>query len=413
MVARVDSGLELEPTAELPEHLRPSTYGEHEVQPLRMGGVIRLTQVRLGVNPEIKSLSESIENSGLLNIVDVVIISRDALTTYIDFVNRIWGSNHIIDEYEPDEHGLYKLLIAGHSRYEAISIIETRKSKEARKLGFDTDPGDATIFGKIHYASTPEEIMDIQLAENIHKEPAEERRAVAIVELYRYGEENGLWTSKEAFLKRVEGKFTRNALDRALIFQQLPDHVRDLVMQGRYKYGVAIEYGRLVEPLKQYYARFYFKADYEELDIETQQEMVEKVSIEIAEAVDKARTDKKSIAKAKVHVDKRIEDLRNNIAVQKDEADNLLIMSDPSSDFRLALQKDRRRLAELVARIADGQMDSVVTAVTLNQAITSDPEAREAIEELIGKRVARLRNGLSEEVLGVEVVDGPDTQALL
>ena len=219
-------------------------FGEHQLVELPVGQLVRLPQVRSGLNPELPELKASIRAHGLLNAIDVARMDQAELGTYIDFVNRTWRTDVSLDDYQaqlqPD--GRFYLVIAGHSRAEAISQLQQEEG----------DGCEYGIVAKVHSASTPEEIIELQLSENIHSKPPQERRAMAIVETWQYGLENGMWRSKAEFLRQSGGKFSRRVLDEAIGFSQLPPEARDFVFSGNFSYSAAVALGLASDTLMEY-----------------------------------------------------------------------------------------------------------------------------------------------------------------
>jgi hypothetical protein len=219
-------------------------FGEHPLVELPIDQLVRLPQVRSGLNPELPELKSSIQAHGLLNPIDVAQMDQAELETYIDFVNRTWRTNVSLEAYEGQRQadGSFYLVIAGHSRAEAIFQLQ-QDDEAGREYG---------LVAKVHAATTPEEIIELQLSENIHSKPPQERRAMAIVETYRYGLENGMWSNKAEFLRQSGGKFGRRVLDEAIGFSQLPPEARDFVFSGHLTYSAAVSLGTASDTLMEY-----------------------------------------------------------------------------------------------------------------------------------------------------------------
>lgn len=223
---------------------RRVVFGEHPLVELPVDQLVRLPQVRSGLNPELPELKASIQAHGLLNPIDVVRMDQSELETYIKFVNRTWRTDVSPEAYEQQRQpdGSFYLVIAGHSRAEAI--YQLQQNDEAGR-GY-------CLIAKVHSATTPEEIIELQLSENIHSKPPQERRAMAIVETYRYGLENGMWSNKAEFLRQSGGKFGRRVLDEAIGFSQLPPEARDFVFSGHLSYSAAVSLGIASDTLMDY-----------------------------------------------------------------------------------------------------------------------------------------------------------------
>ena len=221
-------------------------FGRYETVELPVQGYVRLPQVRSAMNPELPNLKDSIRTRGLINPIDVARMSPGQLDTYISFVNRTWKTSVELDDYalqqQPD--GWYYVVVAGHTRTEAVAQLEAEA-----ETGYDY-----ILTAKVHEITAPEEIIALQLDENLHSKPAQEQRAIAVVETYQYGLDQGMWASKEEFLRQAQGKFSRQVLNDALGFAQLPPEARDFVFSGKLSYNAAVAIGRASETVLDYVA---------------------------------------------------------------------------------------------------------------------------------------------------------------
>ncbi len=220
-------------------------FGEHPLVELPVDQLVRLPQVRSGLNPDLPELKENIQAYGLLNPIDVAHMDQSQLEAYIDFVNHTWRTDVSVDDYErqrqPD--GSFYMVIAGHSRTEAIYQLQQEE---------ETDQ-EYAIVAKVYSATTPDDIIQLQLGENIHSKPSDERRAMAVVETYHYGLKHGVWKSKADFVRQSKGKgISQYFLDQALGFSQLPPEARDFVFSGNLPYGVAVELGLASDTIMDY-----------------------------------------------------------------------------------------------------------------------------------------------------------------
>ena len=198
-----------------------------------------MPQIRSDSNPDLGDIRESIRVHGLLNPIDIAIVTEERLIEYVTFTNQLWGMKTDICDFADNAiDGVYHLVIAGHTRVEAISQLQNEdESKEYQ------------ITCKIHDIADPSEIIALQLDENLHTKPAQERRAMAVVEAYVYGKVNGRWLNETDFLAQNKGKFSKRILQDAMGFARLPYEVRDFVLGGHLSYNAAIEIGRATTPL--------------------------------------------------------------------------------------------------------------------------------------------------------------------
>ncbi len=216
--------------------------GEYPTRHVPVENLIMLSQVRGGKNPESDKLKDSIGANGMINPIDVARMSRDDLDTYIGFVNRVWGSSLSIDDYDARMmDGAYYLVVAGHSR--TVAVLELASEKPDVQY---------VINCKVHPISSPEDIINLQLEENIHSKPSVERQAMAIIEAYQWGLEIGRWTSKQEFIRQQRGAVKAKQLDDALGFASLPEGMRQFVFGRHIPYAAALELGRHVDTMIEY-----------------------------------------------------------------------------------------------------------------------------------------------------------------
>jgi hypothetical protein len=251
---------------------------------LRIGSICVFDQTREGVNPEQDALVESISTNGLYNSVDVVRLTRSALEDYNHFVGELWGKQRCLKDMPSSTHasGRYDTLVAGHSRFEAIKTIEVRKAEAAVAQGKQYDPGLASIPATLHKATTPIGMLAIQINENIHKAPSQERVAIAMVESYLLGQREGLWKSAREFQTEYACQFSRRQLANALAFARLPESVRALVFARSIPYGVGVALGEHSSSIENFSLhRFFDNKKRAELDESQRAELDEVVESKI------------------------------------------------------------------------------------------------------------------------------------
>lgn len=214
-------------------------FGEHEQRPFPVDELVVLPQVRSGLNPDLRDIKESIRANGLLNPIDVARMDEFQLYEYVEFVNHLWGTSIDPGQYESlrGEDGFFYMVIAGHTRTEAISQLQA-EDEHGRRFA---------VMTKVHKIADPAEIISLQLDENLHSKPAQERQAMAIVEAYEYGRLHEKWSSPAEFAKLNKGKFSRKILSEALGFARLPSEARDFVFSGSLSYNAAVELGKASE----------------------------------------------------------------------------------------------------------------------------------------------------------------------
>lgn len=405
----------------VPEHLRPREYGKREVAPIPVSRIIRVSQQRGTSNPAFEAIKQSIESGDMINQPDIGIVNRESLEQYFNFINRLWGSNHHIDDFEPDSEGNYYLAEAGHTRVDAVESLELEKLKRAIAEGYDISSWpEPTIWVKLHRDQTPEDILRLQLDENLHEKPSQERTAIAMVETYFYGLEQGKWSSKEEFVA-VNNKFSRHALEAALAFCELDEIIRSYVFTGAVSYGPVVEIGKGVSLHRNYLANRYFGVEsFKELDLDTQAEVEEQIMLWNASEVALIQNKKMNITAAK----KRHQSFRNEWKKENTGTeDQGSFLIDPLQEWRAYRARTRRELRshinELVGARSEGALRALQLHVNILQPNTEEgseifnmlesglrsfnEKFQRTIKESGGVAVSKITNYLDEQLLGPNI----------
>lgn len=216
-------------------------HGRYEKVELYSDEFVKMAQVRKERNAVRADLKESIRRH-LINPLDVACLDSQTLGDYIDFVNTVWGTQTSIEEFDthmqPD--GTYFLIVAGHSRHVAICELEA-----------DGTIPRYRIEAKVHQVTSPEEIIQIQLDENLHTQPSKERQAMAVVETYEWGRSTGRWSNQREFLEQ-NNYVGKTMLSDALRFSTLPRDIRDHVTSGVIGYAAGLELGRAEDEIRRH-----------------------------------------------------------------------------------------------------------------------------------------------------------------
>jgi len=191
-----------------------------------------LPQVRKIKNAKLDELIDSIESGYLINLIDVAKLTEAEFQSHIDFINALWKKDIKKGDFTLVD-GFYYVAIAGHTRIDVFKI--SGKKNNFYPL--------AKV--KIHPITTSEEILRVQLDENIHSEPRIEERAIAIIESYRIGIQNGRYQDKNDFIKKTEHKFSKRILHEALVFSDSPVEVQEYVFTSNIPYAVGVELGKM------------------------------------------------------------------------------------------------------------------------------------------------------------------------
>lgn len=356
---------------------------------LRVGSICVFDQTRGGVNPQQELLRESIAVHGLINCLDVVRLSRSAVVSYADFVGELWGRTQDISALPVSSHvpGMYDTLVAGHSRLVAIKDNEQDYAATANARNLPYNPGMAQVPAKLHAAASPIEMLAIQINENIHKAPSQERVAIALVESYYLGLRDGLWKSTHDFLKQNTNRFSRRQLHDAVAFSKLPEPARALVFAKCLPYSVGTALGDFSRVVETFYSQKYFEGRKRiELDpderarfdglvaskIMREATLAQTKRLNVTAARKRYENEKSTLIKASADGDTQLtldalfkqtakDDARQEIRHNKDEIQKLLdgMLGDQSAQF-LTTQQLIRQYAEgdtlVLEQFAEGTM---------------------------------------------------------
>lgn len=249
----VPIGYECPPVEAVAYDREPSqevVLGAYEYVPFNPGQLVSLSQIRGERNVVTDELKEDILFQGLINPVDVSLVSRQLLEEYIAFTNDTWGSEASIDDYSHLQlsDGRFPLLKSGHSRAAAVMELIAEG-----KL-----PANTQIMTKVKESHNVFEIVQWQRGENIHSQPPRERTAMALVESYMYGLNSGLWSNEAEFIaiQHQQGRsVAKGPLTQALKYAKLAPRIRNFVLAGEVPYLAGVEMGATMDTLAEYIAR--------------------------------------------------------------------------------------------------------------------------------------------------------------
>lgn len=231
----------LAPNLDTDKNPEVRTFGDHELKKVPVRSLIMMPQVRAKMNPDYPAIRESIRDGDLINQPDIAVMNRETFTTYVEFVNKVWGSELTVEQFDDMAvDGQYHLVIAGHTRTEGILEIA------------DEDGVNHNVMCKVHEANDPMDVVSIQLDENLHSKPTQERSALVIVESYLLGKEQGAWSNEEEFIAKVGTKLSKDQVKDAVGFARLPEEIRDFVFTGQLQYSAALALGRGSQTIEDY-----------------------------------------------------------------------------------------------------------------------------------------------------------------
>lgn len=379
-----------------PEYER--AHGEYETVKLYSDEFIKLSQIRGTKNVISNELKESIRANGLINPIDVARMTHETLAEYISFTNETWGADSKIADFEHmvRDDGYYYLVIAGHSRHEAIAEAENDSENPLPRR---------RIMAKVHEVTDPAGIIELQHAENISSVPPQERAATALVETYNWGLRHGKWSSKKEFLKqRKDMGVTSGVLDKALSFQDMPKEARNYVLSGKVKYLVGVELGASVGVLRDYMAvqAGFMGADDPRIGFsdETSQRLDEMVTAEINRKANHCINKKLNSTAGKKHVAAWRADMRTKLRELRGEKEETLDLQMVKPEE--VLERNQREVQRLLRRqvndFARYPAAHYKEVIELNRSVVGDEATEEALS-LMEKNLKRTLRELGDTAL--------------
>jgi hypothetical protein len=333
------------------ENMEPYVFGLHNREISNIGSLIMLGQVRPDGDWFDPVLFEDIARNGLENEPTVALQDPDSFKKYVEFTNDVWRNEINFDDFPAQD--VYRVVISGHRRMYNVWAIANLVSGLINVSGGYADPSEVLISHKTVVNPDPYQILSLQLGENIYQSPPPEREAMAIVESYKWGLDQGSWSSAAEFSRATEGRFSPRVIREALLFVDLADDLRELVFAGAIHYGTGVELGRTKPALADYYLFKYFDGkSYAELTNEQRSELDEMSnewlgmrSLEIQDSKLNRTAAQKKLRGYRKAWSEEIE------AAQDNDMTLDLEMADPEAEFRLVRRKLREEYQRLILQL--------------------------------------------------------------
>lgn len=197
-----------------------------------LGTLIVLRQPRKSFDG-IEELAEDIYlKGGMLMLPIVASFGEQRFVEYLETVNHVYGTEYAIVDHHTNRasDGRFQVLLAGERRTRAYRLL----IEEGR--------AESWYWADVRRSIEPRAALEIQLAENTHRQVPPHEEADAIDRLFRY-ERTCHGTTLTLFAKRIgrSSSWVRNALR----YIELPEQVQVLVRQGYLPYGGAVQIARL------------------------------------------------------------------------------------------------------------------------------------------------------------------------
>ncbi len=203
-------------------------------------GKIQMHELNIIVQPRrtfnnLDELAESIRKTGGFLMAPIVaLFSPTEVLQYLDTVNAVYSTTYEVGDLIPS-HGpngtQYFILLAGERRTRAYKLLVERGL------------ADAAYWADVRSSLAPVVALEIQLAENTHVSVPHAEEAHAYNRLFRFERTRRPQLSMAQFARRVG----RSAMwvSNALRFCELPETIQNLVENGMFAYGSALQLTRL------------------------------------------------------------------------------------------------------------------------------------------------------------------------
>lgn len=360
------------------EHVR----GRFETVQLYTKQFVKMAQVRKERNKVSRDLKTDIYersqhniDESLINPIDVAYVDKELLQEYLAFVQKTWGSAASIEDFEDKRtsDGMYFLLIAGHSRHQAVEELQNEHADDGT---FPVVPLEA----KVHTINSVWDIIKAQIGENISSVPPRERRAIAIVEAYYYGLGKD-WNNEQEFLEKcgIDG-VTEGTFAEAMNFAKLPEEIRNFVLAGPIPYNTGVQLGLCVPALREHFLAKHggnLKED----------DMREMLKRELAIAANTIVEEKKNVTSAEIYLTSLRNSWRDMTAAIKGKKPDRLDLVMISAPDR-TLNEQARRLKEVLKRLGTRRGQELVELLDLNAEVVGADAVAPLLEDV---RVANER----------------------
>lgn len=219
---------------------------------------------------DIDILAESIARRRLLNPPNVALFDLNSAQRYIERLNGIWDRNYCIDDLvsidvEGDER--FCFLMAGERRTRACKYLFNEGCSRCKAEGYEGNCYErhfkrTTLEVRVASGIKPKEAVYTQFGENSHNALAPHEDASSIYKLYRREKEEEPTLTLTEFARRISK--SADVVRNALRYFELPDPIKQAVVEKKLSYGIACEVARL---------RVFLSVDDEELIIQANQAM--------------------------------------------------------------------------------------------------------------------------------------------
>ena len=211
-----------------------------------LGAISLLTQVRTTVDVA-SDLVPSIRAQGQQTPGVAVALTPEEAEQYIKEINELWGSRHQLAGFplvNLDGVSYYFILVAGHRRYIACTILAASTEQEAGQSAFD-----GLYRVDIRFGMTVRETIPLQFNENRHQQVPPHEEARAAWKFYRWLQRPEPEMTVAKFARKIgrTSEWVRGALRFCTLPLSVQNHADGTDGCVKLPYGILTHLARLGE----------------------------------------------------------------------------------------------------------------------------------------------------------------------
>jgi|GEM_PF-6442004 len=352
------------------------TYGKTKLLKIPVDKIICLAQVRDDKNEAYEELKELI-GIRLINNPDIGVMSSNSFEEYINFVNKVHGSSYEVEDFlEQNYLGYYCVAMAGNTR--SLAMQDTlKKDSNAKKY----------VACKVDIDPSPEQILQIQIAENTYQKPKLESKIRALVEAYELGRLSGKWNNVGEFRNGKGVGLSRYAAEVVSHVTSLPPLYREFIYRKTIKANTGAALGWALGTVNKYHIKVGYGDEKAGKLSPTELEEVKKTDQAwLQQTVAHIQNEKLNGPAARKYIEGLVNDMRSFI----DGDENIITLELPELTNGQMLTERRRQLErqskQIILAIGDVGLRGAIAALELHQEL--HPDGQE-IRTLLGKKAAR------------------------
>lgn len=375
---------------------RKRAHNDVLIVPLYVEELVKLKQVRGTKNPVSEELEQSIEAEGLNTLLETVLVDEEMMAAYIDFVNRTWGGNVMIDDLADKRRtdGTYILVTGGHTRHEIIEKLEAEGK-------LDHLPINCIV----REAKSIWDIVRKQHSSNIQSRSARERSSFANVESYELGILTGEWSDLDDFFEQQKISPKSGMAEDLKRFLELPADIRRYALLDQISYTAAIELSRYANLQR----RFVLRKTGVTRPTAEQLASVDELILNELHRVASYAADKQGPSKQEAYIAGERAKLNDTYqALGGRKSDTLpFTMASPDDQLRQMLEEKRKALSLRRRALARARGEKALELLQLSDSAVDKSQIQKDLDDLIQTNTTAAQ-ALQDAIDAAQPADTPD-----